>query len=162
MSINYFSSLFYYITLFFNLSLKGSCSQAFAIVEVGIVGVIGPSIAYFNGILHLVTPHSHLIFGCKQRLCIVVHTIFAGNSKATEVAITAMYFESFGNVVERYNQLIARLLYLVTAKDEVTVWCDKVQNPVKVRYAWADNPDDANLYNSEGLATTPFEAEIVK
>ena len=95
-------------------------------------------------------------------MCIVVHTIFAGNSKATEVAITAMYFESFGNVVERYNQLIARLLYLVTAKDEVTVWCDKVQNPVKVRYAWADNPDDANLYNSEGLATTPFEAEIVK
>ena len=51
---------------------------------------------------------------------------------------------------------------LLTNKNEVTVWCDKVAVPVKVRYAWADNPDDANLYNSEGLATTPFEAEVVK
>ena len=51
---------------------------------------------------------------------------------------------------------------LLTNKNEVTVWCDKVAIPVKVRYAWADNPDDANLYNSEGLATMPFEADVVK
>ncbi len=29
--------------------------------------------------------------------------------------------------------------------------------PTVVRYAWADNPDSANLYNIEGLPATPFE-----
>jgi sialate O-acetylesterase len=32
--------------------------------------------------------------------------------------------------------------------------------PVYVRYAWADNPQDANLYNKNGLPTAPFEAII--
>jgi sialate O-acetylesterase len=42
-------------------------------------------------------------------------------------------------------------------KDQVTVWHESITNPVAVRYAWADNPDTANLYNSEGLPATPFE-----
>lgn len=42
--------------------------------------------------------------------------------------------------------------------NKVILSCDKVPHPCKVRYAWANNPDDANLYNSEGLAATPFEA----
>jgi sialate O-acetylesterase len=29
----------------------------------------------------------------------------------------------------------------------------------KVRYAWFDNPDDANLFSREGLPVTPFEIE---
>lgn len=40
---------------------------------------------------------------------------------------------------------------------KVEVWCDDVENPVKVRYAWCDNPRDANLYNLEGLPASPFE-----
>ncbi|MFO8001465.1 MAG: sialate O-acetylesterase [Marinilabilia sp.] len=40
--------------------------------------------------------------------------------------------------------------------DKVIVWSDEVENPVAVRYAWADNPDDANLYNEEGLPAVPF------
>ena len=28
------------------------------------------------------------------------------------------------------------------------------------RYAWADNPVDANLYNSEGLPVTPFQVFV--
>lgn len=39
----------------------------------------------------------------------------------------------------------------------VIVWSDSVNNPVRVRYAWADNPDKANLYNREGLPAVPFE-----
>jgi sialate O-acetylesterase len=31
-----------------------------------------------------------------------------------------------------------------------------------VRYAWADNPEGANLYNNEGLPASPFEATIMK
>ena len=32
--------------------------------------------------------------------------------------------------------------------------------PMMVRYAWGDNPDDANLYNSAGLPTTPFQIKV--
>ena len=38
----------------------------------------------------------------------------------------------------------------------VVVWSDKVTSPVAVRYAWANNPEGANLYNKEGLPATPF------
>ncbi len=44
--------------------------------------------------------------------------------------------------------------------NKVIVWNEQVTNPVFVRYAWADNPADANLYNKEGLPTSPFEAVI--
>jgi sialate O-acetylesterase len=41
----------------------------------------------------------------------------------------------------------------------VVVWSDKVQKPVAVRYAWADNPE-CNLYNKEGLPAVPFRTDI--
>jgi len=41
--------------------------------------------------------------------------------------------------------------------DKVVVWSDQVTSPVSVRYAWADNPEGANLYNKEGLPASPFE-----
>lgn len=40
--------------------------------------------------------------------------------------------------------------------DNVIVWSDEVPNPKYVRYAWADNPDNPNLYNKEGLPASPF------
>jgi len=30
---------------------------------------------------------------------------------------------------------------------------------VAVRYAWADNPQGANLYNKEGLPASPFRTD---
>jgi len=41
-------------------------------------------------------------------------------------------------------------------KDKIIVWSEKVAKPVGVRYAWANNPIDPNLYNKEGLPATPF------
>ncbi len=43
--------------------------------------------------------------------------------------------------------------------DQVVVYSDKVPNPVAVRYAWADNPADANLCDSEGLPASPFRTD---
>ncbi len=43
--------------------------------------------------------------------------------------------------------------------DQVIVWSDKITNPKYVRYAWADNPDNPNLYNKEGLPASPFSTE---
>lgn len=41
----------------------------------------------------------------------------------------------------------------------VIVWNDEVKVPVAVRYAWADNPESANLFNMEGLPASPFTTE---
>ncbi|MCR9228716.1 MAG: sialate O-acetylesterase [Flavobacteriaceae bacterium] len=43
--------------------------------------------------------------------------------------------------------------------DKVMVWSDRVPHPKYVRYAWADNPDNPNLYNKEGLPASPFRTE---
>ncbi len=43
--------------------------------------------------------------------------------------------------------------------DTVVVWSDEVAQPMYVRYAWADNPDGANLYNKEGLPASPFRTD---
>ena len=43
--------------------------------------------------------------------------------------------------------------------DKVIVWNDNVPNPMYVRYAWADNPDNPNLYNKEGLPASPFRTD---
>lgn len=41
----------------------------------------------------------------------------------------------------------------------VVVWSDRVPRPVAVRYAWADNPADATLYNRDGLPAAPFRTD---
>ena len=41
-------------------------------------------------------------------------------------------------------------------KDKIVVWSERVASPVAVRYAWANNPLNPNLYNKEGLPATPF------
>lgn len=43
--------------------------------------------------------------------------------------------------------------------DRVVVWSPSVPDPVAVRYAWADNPEGANLYNREGLPAGPFRTD---
>ena len=40
----------------------------------------------------------------------------------------------------------------------VEVFSEKITAPKFVRYAWADNPVGANLYNQAGLPASPFEA----
>ncbi len=42
--------------------------------------------------------------------------------------------------------------------NKIVVTSDSISDPVFVRYAWADNPRGANLYNKEGLPASPFEA----
>jgi sialate O-acetylesterase len=42
---------------------------------------------------------------------------------------------------------------------KLVVWSDTVDQPMYVRYAWADNPHEANLYNKEGLPASPFRTD---
>jgi sialate O-acetylesterase len=43
--------------------------------------------------------------------------------------------------------------------NSVLVRSDRIKRPVAVRYAWADNPEKANLYNAEGLPASPFRTD---
>ncbi len=41
----------------------------------------------------------------------------------------------------------------------VVVFSEKVSQPVAVRYCWSDDPNDVNLFNSEGLPAAPFRTD---
>ncbi len=43
--------------------------------------------------------------------------------------------------------------------NKVVVWDESVRKPLYVRYAWADNPINPNLYNKEGLPASPFRTD---
>ena len=43
--------------------------------------------------------------------------------------------------------------------DKIIVWNDDVAIPMYVRYAWADNPVNPNLFNKEGLPVSPFRTD---
>jgi sialate O-acetylesterase len=43
--------------------------------------------------------------------------------------------------------------------NKVIVSSDAVPEPLEVRYAWADDAGDANLYNQEGFPAVPFRTD---
>ncbi len=43
--------------------------------------------------------------------------------------------------------------------NNIVLWSDQVDTPAAVRYGWADNPDDVNLYNGEQLPASPFRTD---
>ncbi|MEM4248640.1 MAG: sialate O-acetylesterase, partial [Candidatus Nanoarchaeia archaeon] len=47
----------------------------------------------------------------------------------------------------------------IISENEVAVWNEEVPEPKAVRYAWANNPQSANLYNKEGLPAFPFRTD---
>lgn len=47
----------------------------------------------------------------------------------------------------------------IIEENKVIVWNESIKEPIAVRYAWADNPEGANLYNNEGLLASPFSTE---
>ena len=47
----------------------------------------------------------------------------------------------------------------ITDNDSVLVWHPEIKAPDEVRYAWAQNPAQANLYNKAGLPTSVFSTK---
>lgn len=43
--------------------------------------------------------------------------------------------------------------------ETLVAWHPEIPQPAAVRYAWADNPDDANLVNAEDLPAGPFRSD---
>jgi sialate O-acetylesterase len=47
-----------------------------------------------------------------------------------------------------------------TVKDNtITVWHPSISKPAAVRYAWADSPVEANVFNKAGLPAVPFRTD---
>lgn len=44
--------------------------------------------------------------------------------------------------------------------NQVEVWSKTIAEPTRVRYAWRNNPEEANLKNRRGLPASPFEAGL--
>jgi sialate O-acetylesterase len=53
-----------------------------------------------------------------------------------------------------------RLPAFISGTDSLTVDVSGVPGPDTVLYAWADNPTDQGLYNSDDLPAAPFRAEV--
>jgi sialate O-acetylesterase len=47
----------------------------------------------------------------------------------------------------------------IAGKNEIIVSGDSITNPKSVRYAWANSPVKANLFNKEGLPAAPFRTD---
>jgi sialate O-acetylesterase len=43
--------------------------------------------------------------------------------------------------------------------DKIIVWSEEIKDPKYVRYAWADDPVNPNLFNKEGLPASPFRTD---
>jgi sialate O-acetylesterase len=65
-----------------------------------------------------------------------------------------LYYFSVAGADKKYVWARAKIV-----GDQILVWSEKIPNPVYVRYAWANNPEGANLYNKKGLPASPFETE---
>jgi len=57
---------------------------------------------------------------------------------------------------------LVRLPAVIEGIDTVSIDVSSLKDPQKVLYAWANNPMDRQLFNSEGLPVLPFKAKINK
>ena len=90
------------------------------------------------------------ILSIAAGILILVSTIFATR---VERIVEAVYYKILG-ADKKFVWEKAKI-----KGNKVEVWNDNISNPVAVRYAWADNPESANLYNKEGLPASPFRTD---
>jgi sialate O-acetylesterase len=55
---------------------------------------------------------------------------------------------------------VFRMPAVIESPECISVDISSIKNPEKVLYAWAKNPRDRQLYNSDGLPVIPFRAKI--
>lgn len=91
------------------------------------------------------------------------------NMKIDGNKIVLFFHPSAGGLKSREHRLKH---FAIAGEDKAYVWADAViqgntvivssndvPNPVAVRYAWSDNPEEANLQNKAGLLASPFRTD---
>ena len=67
------------------------------------------------------------------------------------------YLKGFS--IARADRKFERAKAYILNDHTVVVYNDTMINPVAVRYGWADNPNEINLYNEAGLPALPFRTD---
>ena len=111
---------------------------------------------------------SHLAYGDKQ--ITFSGPIYKSNGKNGSEVVINFDYSSPGLVIKGAGKLTG---FELAGTDKIFYWAEAeiVGNtvvlsippglkPAFIRYAWADNPDRANLYNKTGLPASPFEAAV--
>ena len=79
-----------------------------------------------------------------------------------------LFFDNCGNgltaneepYVSVTGDATARLPAVIEGPDVISIDISSVKNAKKILYAWANNPKDKQLYNSDGLPMLPFKLEF--
>ncbi len=96
-------------------------------------------------------------------------TLFKTEVKDSSIIL---YFDNIGSgLIAKGGGKLAH--FAIAAENKKYIWADAyiegnkvivssktIADPKYVRYAWADNPVGANLYNKEGLPASCFNTEI--
>ncbi len=82
---------------------------------------------------------------------------FKTNGSPLKVDDAYGYIRGF-SIAREDRQFVRAKAYLLN-DSTLVVYHEGIINPVAVRYAWADNPDDINLYNEAGLPALPFRTD---
>ena len=107
--------------------------------------------------MHVAYGEKHIVYSGpiysamkKERGRIVLSFTNSGSGLVARGGGKLMWFEICGTD-GIYHPAEARIEH-----NTIAVWSKEVPTPVAVRYAWANNPEGANLYNKEGLPASPF------
>ncbi|WP_400263190.1 sialate O-acetylesterase [Sphingobacterium sp. SG20118] len=116
---------------------------------------------------------AHRLFLQARQLIYGERLVSAGpvydNMKIEGNKITLFFNDTGGGLRSREGRLQH---FAIAGEDKVFVWAEavikgntiivrskEVTNPVAVRYAWSDNPEEANLQNKERLLASPFRTD---
>jgi sialate O-acetylesterase len=96
------------------------------------------------------TYRSHVVLGDT----VIVRFANAGGGLATRSGDERVHGFELAGADRKFVWADARI-----EGGRVAVWSGRVPHPVAVRYAWANNPDRADLYNRERLPAAPFRTD---
>jgi sialate O-acetylesterase len=66
--------------------------------------------------------------------------------------------EPLGFTIAGEDQKFVTAKAKIVSSNQIEIWSEIIENPVAVRYAWADNPI-CNMYSRDGLPMTPFRTD---
>lgn len=91
-------------------------------------------------------------------------------SMKVENSAVILSFNNVGKGLKSRNGALKH--FAIAGSDKKFVWAEakikgnkiivsskEIKNPVAVRYAWSNNPEEANLENAEGLLASPFRTD---
>lgn len=81
------------------------------------------------------------------------------NTNGSPLQVDDLYGYVRGFSIAREDREFVRAKAYILNDSTVMVYHDTMINPVAVRYGWADNPEDINLYNEAGLPALPFRTD---